>query len=329
MPTPGADSRIVRGGRIAGKAGLRRSGGENLTMPRGPNIISGMSIWNKVLVGLNIVAALALCYMMARALRTQQYWEAQVASSSRATQGQTRRQPRPGRGGETYQRQAQRKPGHQARQARTGDAVDRRGRAWHRCVPANIDRQTGSVALNVVEPNPHGITAKMFVYVMSEAEVKDGGRYLGEFQVGQVADQKIQLDPTRKLDEAEINRLVKSDPKLGWSLYEVMPIDKHQAFAGLSEKELKDLLPAASLPEYLKDGQPTDRDAPTVPQREVRAAAARLLDEFRRISAHAVPVWRFIRRRRPRQEVPDGSRRRCQSAERFPEEYRKRDAGRL
>ena len=38
-------------------------------------------------------------------------------------------------------------------------------------------------------------------------------------------------------------------------MYEVMPVDKHEPFAGMSKQELKELLPANSLAEYEKDGQ--------------------------------------------------------------------------
>ncbi len=138
-----------------------------------------------------------------------------------------------------------------------------RGRVWRNCVPASIDHQTGEVALNIAEPIPPGIATKMTVYVMSGAKVKEGGRYLGAFEVTQVAEQKIQLTPKDKLDEEEINRLVK-DKDQKWTLYELMPIDKHEAFAAadLGEEKLSDVVPAASLNEYERDGQPSTADDP-------------------------------------------------------------------
>ena len=41
-----------------------------------------MSIWNKILIGLIIVASLVLFYMSARMLKTQKYWSG-LAESTR------------------------------------------------------------------------------------------------------------------------------------------------------------------------------------------------------------------------------------------------------
>ncbi len=43
-----------------------------------------MSIWNKVLVGLIIVASIALFYLAARAMKTEQYWRDLNASLERS-----------------------------------------------------------------------------------------------------------------------------------------------------------------------------------------------------------------------------------------------------
>jgi uncharacterized coiled-coil protein SlyX len=223
-----------------------------------------MSIWNKVLIGLNIVAALVMSYLLVRTLRTQQYWEDSVAKHEHALKEY--------RAKNHDLMESEKLPSSfgalagslgitPAKEALETVLIGR-GRVWHNCVWANIDHETGEVALNIAEPIPHGITPKMPVYVMSEAKVKDGGRYLGEFQVTQVAEQKIQLTPKDKLDAEEINRLVKSEKR--WCLYEILPIDKHEAFAAdnLGEDKLSELVPAASLHEYERDGQPSTADDP-------------------------------------------------------------------
>ena len=70
-----------------------------------------------------------------------------------------------------------------------------RGRVWHDCVPllVALDRQTGNVAVNVEQPDPHEIKVNMVLYVMSQAE--KGGYYVGEFRVVAVQDKKIELAP--------------------------------------------------------------------------------------------------------------------------------------
>ena len=154
-------------------------------MPGGPNIIRDMSIWNKVLIGLNIVAALVMSYLLVRALRTQQYWEEAVAKHEQA-------QENPAENHDLME--SEKLPNGflgimPAKQALETVLIGR-GRVWSNCVPASIDHQTGEVALNIAEPIPPGIATKMTVYVMSGAKVKEGGRYLGAFEVTQVAEQR-------------------------------------------------------------------------------------------------------------------------------------------
>ena len=57
--------------------------GRNLTLPPGVNIIRGMSVWNKVLLGVIGVALLPYFYLSARALKTQQYWESQAKQNEK------------------------------------------------------------------------------------------------------------------------------------------------------------------------------------------------------------------------------------------------------
>jgi molybdopterin converting factor small subunit len=57
-------------------------------------------------------------------------------------------------------------------------------------------------------------------------------------------------------------------------MYDTMPTDNHEAFAGLTESQLKPLLPAAVLAEYVRDGQPAqpgDPDRCKVAGKYVRA----------------------------------------------------------
>ena len=126
-----------------------------------------------------------------------------------------------------------------------------RGAVWEDCVPLTI-RPDGQVTLTTERPT--GITDKKLLYIVEEADVRKGGRYLGEFKVTGVAEKKIALEPTRKLDKDELARLAQS--KGPWRMYETMPVDKHETFEGLNKEQLAALLPASSLAEYEKDGKP-------------------------------------------------------------------------
>ncbi len=241
--------------------------GRSLTVPPGVNIIRSMSIWNKVLLGLIAAALLPFFYLAARALKTQQYWEAQAKQCEKNLKDadeQNRKLV-----------EADKLPngnlGTDAARRELYSVLIGRGRVWNNCEPAKVDRATGHVKLKTDQPVAPvafgGIAPHMTLHAVEEADVQNGGRYLGEFKVVQVIDKErtVELAPTRSLDADELTRLARS--KGPWTMYEVMPVDKHEPFAGLNPQELKELLPASSLAEYEKDGQDA---APGDPEERVR-----------------------------------------------------------
>jgi hypothetical protein len=76
-------------------------------------------------------------------------------------------------------------------------------------------------------------------------------RYLGQFKVTAVGEQNATLIPTETLTPAEEQRLAAPAP---WMLFELMPVDSHQAFSGLPPADLAALLPKESLPDYERTG---------------------------------------------------------------------------
>jgi hypothetical protein len=207
-----------------------------------------MSIWNKVLVGFIFIAALVFGYMTIRALKTQQYWEGLVKIHQEKLADVL----------------AKNKALVEAEKLENGNLgtvlakreLDRvllgRGRVW-----SNVAVKAHAGDTVTVEPEQttsSGITPKMTLYVIEENDVQKGGRYLGEFEVAHVDVKKVVLSPTRPLDPDEEQRLAKSHGP--WSLYEIMPVDKHDAFVDIDKAELDSLLPAGSRIEYEKDGKP-------------------------------------------------------------------------
>ena len=63
-----------------------------------------------------------------------------------------------------------------------------------------------------------------------------------------------------------------------WDFYEVLPRDNHDVFASLTDQELKALLPAASVSEYVKDGKSVSKD--DSPQHVVDGVYVRLLRDY-------------------------------------------------
>jgi hypothetical protein len=220
-----------------------------------------MSIWNKVLVGLIGVAALAFFYMAARTLKTHQYWrelarqyEAKIVQVKDDNYQLVERVQKEGEQTEMGIKQVRREL-HKL-------LIDR-GRVWYNCDPkvkVGRDRGDAEVRITTDQPDPHGIGDKSVLYAFEEPDVQKKGRYLGEFKVTAAADKQITLAPTAKLTPREVERLATA--KKPWTLYEVMPRDQHYIFADLSDAEKKALLPAEVLPEYLKDGKPAAKDDP-------------------------------------------------------------------
>lgn len=224
-----------------------------------------MSIWNKILIVFIVVAAAALSYMTARTLKTRETWYTSAAQHQDAF------------------KQVQKEidaveNGREAADAAAGIVQLRtelhrmqvdRGRVWRKCEPRAVSAE-GEIKLAIPLPDgapPHGIAAKAKVYLFDGTDVKQGGRYLGEFVASEIAEREIGLQPTRKLEADEVQRLNDAQGRarqagLGWTMYEEMPTDEHLVFAGVKEDDLREMLPDGSVAEYLKDGKPAEADDP-------------------------------------------------------------------
>lgn len=67
--------------------------------------------------------------------------------------------------------------------------------------------------------------------------------YLGEYRVTQVAEDNssITIEPSIELDEKQ--KEIVLTPNMTWALYEKLPLDAHDAFAGLTEEQFRVLMP--------------------------------------------------------------------------------------
>jgi hypothetical protein len=138
-----------------------------------------------------------------------------------------------------------------------------RGSVWRKVSPTGFDPQTGAVTVTVESPQPSGIAADTILYAFEEGppgnpDPASGAQYLGEFRVTEAAGQQASLVSIHLLDDAERQRLAAS--RGPWALYETMPIDQNEIFAGRSEEELRELLPAESVEEYIRQGTPAGPD---------------------------------------------------------------------
>jgi hypothetical protein len=126
------------------------------------------------------------------------------------------------------------------------DEVLDRGRVWRECTPtAAVDADTFKVKTVPASqpagqaPEPNGIAVKMVLYVFAEKDSKDGwkvpGYYLGEFVVDEATDTELTISATIPLDPDQIQRIQQGGAT--WALYEVMPVDSHEAFAEMDAAE--------------------------------------------------------------------------------------------
>jgi len=147
-----------------------------------------------------------------------------------------------------------------------------RGRVWRKCDPRSVAAE-GAVKLGIpplegVEKQPpHGVAAKMKVYLFEGVEGKDGGKFLGEFVAAEVGERELGLQPSRKLPAEESQLLNQAQGRarqsgLGWTMYEELPTDEHGVFAGMSEEALRAVLPEAVVREYVRNGQAAEASDP-------------------------------------------------------------------
>ena len=234
-----------------------------------------MSIWNKVLIGLIAVASVAFCYLSMRVLKTHDYWRKAYFAHEKAVQLAAKETQRltygdqDGKSGIVYFKNKL----HALR------LLDQGGQMWTNCSARVADPQSGKVTLMFEAAPGPAAPVQATLYAFDAAPVKDGGRFLAEFRVTEVADKQLGLQPMRQLSKRELQRIAQS--KGPWTVCTMLPLDARELFADKTEEHLKSLLPAESLPEYLHDGKPADPSDP--PARVVGGKFVRPLRNYGRL----------------------------------------------
>jgi len=225
-----------------------------------------MSIWNKILIALNIIAAAVMLYLGARALKTHQYWRDIAAALEEKIREQEKLE-RKLMGELTKeelleaQQQGESVVGVRQLEVQLHKWLLRRGPAWYGCVPQQVDPRSGAVSV-VMPLADHRVQPQTVVYVFDQRHILQGGSYLGQFTVAGVGGQEnrvLQLVPTMRMTAAALQRLQRSAQTNGtaWTLYRRMPPDGHELFAGVDEQQLKSMLPPETAAEFLLDGRIT------------------------------------------------------------------------
>jgi hypothetical protein len=167
-------------------------------------------------------------------------------------------------------------------------ALIARGRVWRGCSPGTYASGTVTVTtappgVGVAAPPPNGIDAKTVLYAFKESPTTTEGyrlpaEYVGEFQATAVSPTTVTLAPSLVPNDAAAaqrmaQRVAAATQGGTWTLYEVMPLDSHQLFAGMDRAALESVFSRARMglsdaeyspliDEYANDGKPAPADAP-------------------------------------------------------------------
>ncbi len=234
-----------------------------------------MTILSKILCGFLLLAAIPFFYLGARTLKTHQNYRQRYVKFEKDVEDAKNKQLELKEGGKDLAVDL----GIRQAKAELHRLLAVRGRVWTGCVPSQPNDK-GVVNVTIKAPNPHmipapqaGKAASFILYVFEEKSAKDNGRYIGEFRVVKVEDDKsntITIEPALPLNEAraeenaEFLALLKdsADETKGntWIMHDVMPIDSHDAFANVTDWE--GLVPAEVADQYKRSGTPAQQDDP-------------------------------------------------------------------
>jgi hypothetical protein len=162
--------------------------------------------------------------------------------------------------------------------AEIGRILIDRGRVWNNCVPGNFDGTSVTVQTAPLNPadgeavRPNNIEPQAVLHLFKEVVNADGfrvpGAYLGEFAATAVTESSVTLSPTIPLDDQQLAAIRANDAP-AWMIYEILPIDGHQFFEGLTRDQLVALMPQGNIPQanydamieaYVRNGSPAQPD---------------------------------------------------------------------
>jgi hypothetical protein len=242
-----------------------------------------MSILTKVLIGLVIVAVFPVLYLAASVLNIQNEWHRKIKDFQAAIDkhekqyelllhGDFDAQTHPLVPGKPIVGN----PGVMQWQTARDNIMRGAGRVWYgRPQAASISAETGTLKLELFSDevnldmngrsplNDHGLVDKAFLYVFQMSHTGDlvpgTDKYVGEFVVSGLPpgtnENMIPIKPALPLTAAEWDALKASAATAQWVVYDKMPTDSRDVFVGLTEDEIRRLVPPEVADEYINDDQ--------------------------------------------------------------------------
>lgn len=188
----------------------------------------------------------------------------------------------------------------------------RRGRVWWGVMPAGAP-QADVLRISVPRPTPAGVQPESVIALFEAGEPQlpapngapRGPQYLGQFRVTQADAQTATLEAVLPLDNYERQRIAAS--RGPWIMYDTMPPDRYEVFAGMPEQALQQMVPPQSVGEYLRHGTSAvpdddparvigfDADGKQLPPDQMAQAAKKVYQ--RRLRDYALEFDEAARRR--------------------------------
>jgi hypothetical protein len=216
-----------------------------------------MNLLNKILLGFVVVAILPFIAFAAMTLKMHQSWMTPVPKFEKDVQAELDQQVTWEYGDPADAT----KPGIRKLKIALHNTLTDRGGAWRNCVKGAVGPD-GGLSVTIGDPAiasvQDNIKDKAILFVFEE---RPGGKYLGEFKVSAVNQKQVTLIPALKFSDNEIQDIRNSTG--GLTVSDIMPIDRNDILGGMDAGTLQQFIPADSIPEYVRDGQPkADDDDP-------------------------------------------------------------------
>jgi hypothetical protein len=227
-----------------------------------------MSTSSKVLIGLIIFASLPLLVLSMLVLGAHRNWR-DPATKAEAEVAQLRQK--------SYETE-EGPEGIRAHRNLIFPLTVGRGHVW-KAVRQAVNPQAGFIDVALPEGGGTQMSKESAVFAFEDARNAEGAltssKYLGEFRIVDLAPDgrgaRLQpVHPNLPLPIVQSNE--------NWALYENMPVDNFDSFAGLDDQQLAAILPAATVADYRKHGKRADANDP--PDRVVEGSYVRMLRDY-------------------------------------------------
>ena len=164
-------------------------------------------VYTIVLVMFIFIASLGFFYLAARTLKTHKSWKEIAIQREKELDELEKKNLELAEGVEQAGKDAL--AGIRQLKKELHFAAIERGGIWLDVAPEKINATTGAVVVGVESPEPHGLKEKRVLFLFTQDNVAEDGRYLGEFQVTKAdkESKSVSLEPNLPLEPEQLKAL--------------------------------------------------------------------------------------------------------------------------